>query len=159
MAFPEISGPLPLVGNPPLSFRFSVLFFALGRIPNPIDILFQKVSGLGVTVETEPVKVGGQNNPENLPIKVKYDNLVLHRGLVVGSPLVIEFNNAMYKFKFNPANVLVTLLDNTRLPIAAWFFRRAYPVRWSISDLDAESNSVMIEQIELNYESMQIMRL
>lgn len=159
MALPETPGPLPLVGNPPLSFRFGVLFFAIGDIPNPIDTLFQKVSGLVTTVETEPIKVGGQNNPENLPTKVKYDNLVLQRGLVVGSPLVIEFNDAMYKFKFSPANVLVTLLDNTRIPIAGWLFRRAYPVKWSVSDLDAEANSVVIEHIELTYESMQIMRI
>jgi hypothetical protein len=39
----EIPGPLPYVGNPPLSFRFGVLFFAGGVIPNPIDTLFQKV--------------------------------------------------------------------------------------------------------------------
>jgi phage tail-like protein len=159
MALPTLPGPLPLVGNPPLSFRFSVLFITSGVSPNPIDTLFQKVSGLGSTVETEPIKVGGQNHPEHLPMRVRYDNLVLQRGLVVGSPLVIQFNSAMFQFKFRPANVLVTLLDNTRIPIAGWLFMRAYPVKWSVSELDAEANSVVIEHIELNYEHMQIMRI
>jgi len=159
MALPEFPGPLPIVGNPPLSFRFSVLFMAAGAIPNPIDILFQKVSGLGSAVETESINVGGQYNVEQLPVRVKYENLVLQRGLVVGSPLVIEFNSAMFQFRFRPANVLVTLLDNTRIPIAGWLFMRAYPVKWSVSDLDAEANSVVIENIELNYEYMQTMRI
>jgi phage tail-like protein len=157
MALP---GPLPIVGNPPLGFRFGVLFFAGGVIPNPLDILFQKVSGLGSTVETTPVEEGGQNlYTQQLPKKIKYENLVLQRGVVVGSPLVIEFNVAMSQFKFSPSNVLVTLLDHTRLPIAGWLFMKAYPVKWSVSDLDADANSVVIEHMELTYQRMQVMRI
>ena len=160
MAIPELPGPLPIVGNPPLGFRFGVLFFAGGAIPNPLDIMFQKVSGLGSTVETTPLEEGGQNlYTQSLPTKIKYDNLVLQRGLVVGSPLVIEFNVTMSKFKFSPSNVLVTLLDNTRIPIAGWLFMNAYPVKWSVSDLDADANSVVIEHMELTYQRMQVLRI
>jgi phage tail-like protein len=160
MAIPEFPGPLPIVGNPPLGFRFSVLFFAGGTIPNPIDIMFQKVSGLGSTVETTTIEGGGQNlYTQSLPQKIKHENLVLQRGLVVGSPLAIEFNTAMSRFKFSPSNVLVTLLDHTRIPIAGWLFLHAYPVKWSISDLDAETNSVVIETMELTYHHMQVMRI
>lgn len=160
MAIPEFPGPLPIVGNPPLGFRFGVLFFAAGVIPNPIDIFFQKVSGLGSTVETIDVEEGGQNlYVQSLPKRVKYENLVLERGVVVGSPLVVEFNATMSLFKFSPSNVLVTLIDNTRIPIAAWLFMKAYPVKWSVSDLDADSNSVVIEHMELTYQRMQVMRI
>lgn len=156
----EVPGPLPFVGNPPLGFRFGVLFFALGVIPNPLDIMFQKVSGLGSTVETAPIEEGGQNlYTQKLPKKISYENLVLERGVVVGSPLVIEFNVAMSRFKFAPSNVLVTLLDNTRIPISAWLFMKAYPVKWSVSDLDATANSVVIEHMELAYQRMQVMRM
>ncbi len=156
----EIPGPLPIVGNPPLGFRFGVLFFAGGVIPNPLDTMFQKVSGIGSTVNTFTVEEGGQNlYSQLLPNKIQYDNLVLERGLVVGSPLVIEFNIAMSLFKFSPSNVLVTLLDNTLIPAASWLFMKAYPVKWSVSDLDAEANSVVIEHMELAYQRMQTIRL
>lgn len=156
----EVPGPLPFVGNPPLGFRFGVLFFALGVIPNPLDIMFQKVSGLGSTVETFPIEEGGQNlYTQKLPNKISYENLVLERGVVVGSPLAIEFNVAMSLFKFAPSNVLVTLLDNTRIPISAWLFMKAYPVKWSVSDLDATANSVVIEHMELAYQRMQVVRV
>ena len=155
-----VPGPLPIVGSPPLGFRFGVLFFAGGVIPNPLDILFQKVSGLGSSVETSPLEEGGQNlYSQALPKKIKYENLVLQRGLVVGSPLVVEFNIAMSQFKFSPSNVLVTLLDNTRIPIAGWLFMKAYPVKWSVSDLDADANAVVIEHMELTYQRMQVMRI
>jgi phage tail-like protein len=156
----SLPGPLPLVGNPPLGFRFGVVFFAGGAIPNPLDILFQKVSGLGSSVETSTIEEGGQNlYVQSLPKKIKYENLVLERGVVVGSPLVIEFNVTMSLFKFSPSNVLVTLLDNTRIPIAGWLFMKAYPVKWSVSDLDADANSVVIEHMELAYQRMQVMRI
>ena len=155
-----VPGPLPIVGSPPLGFRFGVLFFAGGIIPNPLDILFQKVSGLGSSVETSPLEEGGQNlYTQALPKKIKYENLVLQRGLVVGSPLVVEFNIAMSQFKFSPSDVLVTLLDNTRIPIAGWLFMKAYPVKWSVSDLDADANAVVIEHMELTYQRMQVMRI
>src|SRR5262245_46701296 len=105
----DIPGPLPIVGSPPLGFRFGVLFLTLGVIPNPLAILFQKVSGLGATVETQPVDEGGQNMySQLLPKKIQHENLVLERGMAVGSPLVIEFNATMSLFKFKPSNVLVT---------------------------------------------------
>lgn len=156
----DIPGPLPLAGNPPLGFRFGVLFLALGVIPNPLDILFQKVSGLGASVETYALEEGGQNlYSQLLPKKIQHENLVLERGLVVGSPLVIEFNVAMSLFKFKPSNILVTLLDHTRIPIASWLCLKAYPVKWSVSDLDADANTVVIEHMELAYQRLQAIRL
>ncbi len=156
----EVPGPLPIVGNPPLAFRFGVLFFAGGFIPNPLDTMFQKVSGLGSSVETATITEGGQNlYTQALPKKVKYENLVLERGMVVGSPLVVEFNTTMSLFKFCPSNVLVTLFDNTRIPIAGWLCMKAFPVKWSVSGLDATSNTVVIEHMELTYQRMQVIRL
>ena len=155
----EIPGPLPF-GNPPLGFRFGVLFLVGGAVPNPLDILFQKVSGLSSSITTTTVEEGGQNlYSQVLPDKVQHENLVLERGLVVGSPLVVEFNVAMSLFKFSPSNVLVTLLSEAGIPISAWLFLKAYPVKWSVSDLDAEANSVVIETMELAYQRLQVIRI
>jgi phage tail-like protein len=156
MVIPDIPGPLPIVGNPPLGFRFGVLFLVGGVIPNPLDTMFRKVSGIGASVDTTNIDEGGQNlYTQHVPNKIQYENLVLERGVVVGSPLGIEFNIAMSLFKFSPSNVLVTLLDNTYIPIASWLFMKAFPVKWSWSDLDAESNSVVIEHLELAYQRFQ----
>lgn len=93
-------------GDPPLGFRFGVFFFAGGAIPNPLDILFRKVSGLSTSVSTTEIKEGGQNvASHHLPDKIQHDNLVLERGLIVGSPLVIEFNAAMSSFQSDSAKV------------------------------------------------------
>jgi len=143
-----------------LGFRFGVYFFAGGVVPNPLDIRFQKVRGLSATVKTTPLSEGGQNlYTQQLPNSVEYGNLVLERGMVIGSPLNIEFNVAMSLFEFAPSNVLVTLFDESNVPISAWFFTNAYPVKWSTSDLDATQKNMLIDTLELAYARMQIMRI
>ena len=144
---------------PIIGMRFGVLFLAGGVLPNPLDIRFQKVSGLSAEVETEAVNEGGQNlYTQRLPKGIKYNNLVLERGMVVGSPLNLEFNATMSLFKFVTSNVLVTLLGEDKTPLAAWLFLKAYPVKWSTSDLAAEP-ALVIDTMELAYTRMQVMRV
>lgn len=146
--------------DPPLTHRFGVFFFAGGVIPNPIDIRFQKVSGLSAEIQTDSINEGGENlYAHRIPKKISYNNLVLERGMVVGSPLNIEFNVAFSLFKFAPSNVLVTLFNEDNVPLAGWFFTKAYPVRWSTSDLDASANSVVIDTMELAYTRFQVIKL
>lgn len=147
------------MSDPLLGMRFAVLFLAGGVVPNPLDIRFQRVSGLSMTVDTEPLREGGQNlYTQQLPTGVSHGNLVLERGFVVGSPLVAEFEATMSGFKFAPGNVLVSLLGEDKAPRAAWLFLRAFPVKWSTADLNAEP-AVLIDTMELAYGRMQVMRV
>lgn len=149
-----------LMATPILGMRFSVLFMAGGVLPNPIDLRFAKVSGLAMTVQTETVTEGGQNlYTQQLPQRVGHGNLVLERGMVVGSPLNLEFNAAFSSFKFATSNVLVSLLSEDRLPLAAWLFMKAWPVKWSTSDLDAGQPNLVIDTMELAYGRMQVLRV
>ena len=108
---------LTLQKEPLLGFRFLVTFLIAGVIPNPLDLRFQKVRGLKATVRTTTVSEGGQNlYVQKLPQGIEYENLVLERGMVVGSPLDIEFNVAMSLFKFSPSNVLVFLAERRQNP-------------------------------------------
>lgn len=143
-----------------LGFRFGVFFFIGGVLPNPLDIRFQKVSGLSAEVTTRTVNEGGQNlYTHRLPQRVSYGNLVLERGMVVGSPLNIEFNVAMSMFKFAAGNVLVTLFGENKVPLAGWLFIKTYPVKWSTSNLDASEKNLVIDTMELSYRRMQMLRI
>ncbi|HZN91128.1 MAG TPA: phage tail protein [Myxococcales bacterium] len=143
-----------------LGSRFAATFFAAGVVPNPIDLRFQRVSGLSTTVETTTVNEGGQNlHSHRLPKRVTYGNLVLERGFMIGSPLNVEFNAAMSLFKFLPSNVMITLLSGEAVPLAAWMFIKAFPVRWATADLNAAEDRVLIDTLELSYASMQALRV
>ncbi len=78
---------------------------------------------------------------------------------MVGSLLNLEFNAAMSLFKFAPSNVIVTLLSEIGVPLAAWMFIKAFPVRWSTADLDASADKLLIDTIELAYTRMQALRI
>ncbi|MBL8350896.1 MAG: phage tail protein [Burkholderiaceae bacterium] len=148
------------MATPIIGMRFAVLFMAGGVVPNPLDLRFSKVSGLSMTVETEALAEGGQNlYTQQLPRSVSHGNLVLERGMVVGSPLNIEFNASLSTFKFVTSNVLVTLLSEDGLPMAAWLFMKAWPVKWSTSDLDATTPGLVIDTMELAYARMQVLRV
>ena len=145
---------------PPLSFRFSVWILSGGILPSATDFRFQKVSGIGSTVSTRTFNEGGQNlYVHRLPERVEYENLVLERGLALGSRLTAGFDLAMMFFEFVPSNVLVMLHEKGGAPAAAWMFRNAYPVNWEVSEFDADENAVVIERMEMAYQNMLVMRI
>jgi phage tail-like protein len=147
--------------DPPMAFRFGVIFFAKGIFPNPIDIRFQKVSGISAAIETSAVEEGGENLSSGFrfPEKVNYENLRLERGLTLLSPLNNEFDKAMTDLKLRPSGVLVILFAESGLPFSAWLFRKAYPVKWSITDLDAGASNVVVETMELAYQEFKPIRI
>ncbi|MCG8336765.1 MAG: phage tail protein [Proteobacteria bacterium] len=146
--------------TPPVGFHFVVVFYFDGFTINPLDTHFQKVSGISSEIKTSTLEEGGENlYTHRFPDKVTYGNLSLERGFVSGSPLNIEFNVAMSTLEVRPGNVLVALLDDDGLPVAAWLFWKTYPVKWKISDMDANSNTVVIESMELAYTRIQTLKV
>lgn len=145
---------------PPLGFRFGVVFLLMGAIPNPIDFRFQSVSGIGMTLTTQPVEEDAFSNERTfLPKKTTYSNLVLERGVLLGSPLTIAIEEAFDLMQFVPIDVLVSVFNESMVPIKVWKFHKAFPVKWSISGIDANSSNVLMESIELKYRSFSRMAL
>jgi len=152
MAINQSYAALSALERPPVAFHFLVTFYVGGVVENPIDIRFQRVSGISADISPETYEEGGQNLfSHRFPNRVSYGNLILERGLMIGSPLAMEFKAALNTFTFLPGNVQVFLLDGNSDPVASWMFLKTYPVRWSISDLNATSNEVVIETMELAY--------
>lgn len=146
--------------QPPVGFYFVVNFFAGGLAPNPVDIRFQRVSGLKASMSPVTLEEGGQNTfVHRLPGRFTYDNLVLERGLTIASMVNLEFQQAMTTFRFNTGNVLVTLLNESDAPVSAWLFLKTFPVSWASSDLNADENRVVIDTLELAYTRFQRINL
>ncbi|NVO10590.1 MAG: phage tail protein [Bacteroidales bacterium] len=136
---------------PPTGFHYFVRFEKLHKgIP---DIGFQKVSGINSTINTEEYQEGGENRfKHRLPNPPSFSNLILERGMLIGSQLMQWFNDSIEGFKFEPSDVTVILLNDLHIPIQAWNFVNAIPVKWTFSDLNAMENKVFIETVELSYQ-------
>lgn len=140
---------------PPVGFHFKVEFD--GITDQETDVQFQTVSGLSVDIETEEFSEGGENRfKHKFPVRTKFPNLVLKRGMVTDSKLIDWCKDAIESFEFSPANLTVKLLNGDHEPLITWNIVHAYPVKWDIGDLNAEENKLVIETIELSYNYFRI---
>jgi len=135
---------------PPVSFHFKVEFTGIST--QEADIQFQSVAGLSVDIETEEFAEGGENRfKHKFPVRTKFPNLVLKRGMMTDSKLIEWCRDAIESFQFAPIDLTVKLLNEEHEPLVTWNVVHAYPVKWNVSDLNAEENKIAIETIELAY--------
>lgn len=135
---------------PYVGFHFLVEVEGIG---DEVDKRFQEVSGLNVSVNTEDYAEGGENHfVHKLPKGTSYDNLVLKRGVFKKSGKIANWcNRTIESLKIEPKNILVSLLNEDHQILISWNVIHAYPVKWSFSGLNAESNDLLIENIEFTY--------
>ena len=138
---------------PPSAFYFKVVF---STALVTADTSFQEVSGISSEIEVEPVVEGGENRfVHQLPKAVKHPNLVLKRGIAnITSPLVHWCRSTLendFLKPIEPRQIHVFLLNAEKIPIRAWSFANAFPVKWEIDGFNSTKSEVAIEKIELSY--------
>ena len=142
----------------PVGFHFKVEFHGVEMKQD--DHQFQSVSGLSIDLETEEIAEGGENRfKHKIPVRTKFPNLVLKRGMLTDSGVITWCRNALENFVFEPIDITVSLLqknsdessESDSVPLQSWSFVHAYPVKWNVSDLNAEDNKYVIETLELAY--------
>lgn len=143
---------------PHVSFHFSVSFNGIGR--SVIDSQFQSVSGLSVEMQTETVAEGGENRFEHsLPVRSKYNDLVLKRGLFTDSELIYWCFEAFESTIIKPVSLNISMLNEDGNPLFTWHVVHAWPKKWSVSDFNAEQNALAIETFELNYRYFRTLKI
>jgi len=134
---------------PPWGFYYKVEF---GISKNSNDVRFQTVSGLSVEYDYENFKEGGENRFEHkLPVRTKYADLVLKRGMVVDSEVISWFNNAFRDREFVPTDINVILMNEKGEPLRVWKVAHAIPKKWVVSDLNSTENAIVVETMEITY--------
>jgi phage tail-like protein len=140
---------------PPWGFYYKVEF-SISRERN--DVRFQSVSGLSVEYDTEEYKEGGENRfTHKLPVRTKYADLVLKRGMLTG-PAVLAGNSVVKWFldafrdrTFSAADINVILMNEKSEQLRTWKVAHAVPRKWTVSDFNANESSLVIETLELSY--------
>lgn len=136
---------------PPVGFHFKVEFQDLDK--EDVDVRFQSVTGLAIDMQTQSVNEGGEHRFEHvLPIRTKYSNLVLKRGLTQNSKLIEWCTDAFQTLTIYPKDVLVHLLNEEHEPLMTWNIVQAWPKKWSVSDFNAEKGALVLETLELQYQ-------
>lgn len=136
---------------PPVGFHFKVEVLDLPGMDS--DVRFTEVSGLSVEMGTEEIAEGGENRfIQKYPTRTKYAELVLKRGLLPDSEVLKWIRQNIEDLNIQPKDVDVKLLNENHEPLVTWHIAKAYPTKWSVSDFNATSNTVVIETLQLFYQ-------
>lgn len=134
---------------PPWGFYYKVEF---GISSNQNDVRFQSVSGLSVEYDYESFKEGGENRFEHkLPVRTRYADMVLRRGMLTDSEIINWFTRAFRDRQFEPTDINVILMNEKGEPLRTWKIAQAIPKKWLVSDLNSTENAIVIETMELTY--------
>ncbi len=104
--------------------------------------------------DTEDYKEGGRNDfVHKFLSTTKYPNIVLKKGITNSDTLYMWYRDVMRGI-VTLKQISVVLLDSQKNEVKRWSFQNAYPVKWSASNLNSTSNSVMIETLELVHQGL-----
>lgn len=146
--------------TPPVGFYFAVQVLNQNAKPYPpADAAFQEVSGISVSLATESINEGGQNQfAHKVPGRATYSDLVLKRGLLVRSSALAAWCDRTFRNdkeqKVEPSIIKVTLLDANSAgkgALVSWVFTNAYPIKWDISPFGSQKSEIVVESITFTY--------
>jgi phage tail-like protein len=144
---------------PPPGFRFTLSLVGLGTplfLMTSIDASFKEISGIEAKFDVEEVEEGGENRYiHRLPKGGRYPNLVLKRGYVTQASFLAEWVSltvgSTLTVPIIPQTLVVMLLDPDAIPLVAWTFTNAWPVRWAVSNLNSMESEILTETLEFSY--------
>jgi len=139
----------------PVGFHFKAEFDVPGASDR--DMRFRDVSGLTMELEEQTLNEGGENRfSHKFPVRGRYPDLVLKRGLLIDSGLRDWIFDAVHNLVIRPSTVWVTLLDQDHAPLQTFTVVGAWPKKWVISDFSAESSAIVVESLELAYQYFRV---
>ena len=145
--------------NPTSFFPSPAFNFAL-KINNDTagtgQVSFQEVSGISMERDVVEVAEGGVNSfVHQVPVIIKYQNLVLKRGVAAKNTVLLKWLESVMGIEqlnpIKPKTLRVGLLDAENKMLTSWVFQDAYPVKWTIADFESMENYVAIETLEFAY--------
>jgi phage tail-like protein len=114
---------------------------------------FARVKGLSRDIKHESYREGGVNDYEHkLVTQVTYPVVVLERGLALDDLWQWAMDTADGEVKRK--TIRLRLQDEANDKQWAWQIEHALPVKWSVSDLDANASPVVMESLELAHHGL-----
>jgi phage tail-like protein len=134
--------------DPIHSFRFKV------EISGLLVGGFSEVSGLEANTEFDEYREGGVNDyTHKLPKTTKYSNLILKKGMTDSKDL-FNWHQDVVVGNIQRKNITIFIVDATGTRVREWTFQDAFPIKWTRSELKADSNSLSVESIEIAHHGL-----
>jgi phage tail-like protein len=113
---------------------------------------FSECTGLSAEYETIEYQPGGAPSPVKLRGAIKYPNVVLKRGITSEDALIRWFFRS--QMPEERPDLTLTLMGPDGKPVQRWVFHQAFPIKWHGPGMNAASNGVASESLELGHAGM-----
>lgn len=114
---------------------------------NPTPVA--EVTGIEVDIAAVLTREGSDlTSAQKQPGQLSYTNLVLQRPLTKDLTFWVWIQEVIAGSP-SEKSMTVTLLDSRQAPAIKWAFKNAFPVRWTGPALNALSNDVATETLEV----------
>lgn len=116
---------------------------------------FSEISAPDITIEPIEYREGNfsVNTAGKQPGLVKYGNITLKWGTVSGHTLY-DWAKEVENGTITRKTVVISLQDDLHKEIAKWTAISAWPTKYTAPDMNATSNEVAVEQLELVHEGI-----
>jgi phage tail-like protein len=119
---------------------------------------FSEVTGLNV--EHQIIEYREGSSPDFSMIKMpglrKYSNITLKRGMVKSDNEFFKWLNSSALNTVERRDLTISLLNQAHEPVVVWKVKNAWPSKMDSGSLDAKSNDVAIESLELANEGITV---
>jgi phage tail-like protein len=116
---------------------------------------FQECSGFNATTDAvEHREQGLSTRPHRFRETAKRGRIVLKSGVTADRTLLDWWARSV-RGEIERKNGSVVPLDRLGEGVGRWNFERAWPSKWVGPDLNAESNEIAIEELELTHEGIE----
>jgi phage tail-like protein len=114
---------------------------------------FSRVKGLARETRHESYREGGVNDYEHkLATLTAYGTLILERGLA--DTTLWDWHEDVVGGTIQRKKISVILQDDTGEEVWRWHADGAFPVKWSVTDLDASASQVVVESVEFAHQGL-----
>jgi phage tail-like protein len=125
-------------------------------------ISFTEVTGL--VMEREKIEYRHSDSKDfnkiSMPGMAKNNNITLKRGKFEND---FDFNTWMEEIANERVekrrDVIIRLLNEKHIPVAAWSAARCFPVKITAPDLKSDANEIAVESIEIAHEGLKLMKV
>jgi phage tail-like protein len=115
---------------------------------------FKEITGVESEVEIIEYKDGDDPITRKRPGKAKYKNICLKRGFVK-DPSLLEWYKKVLAGKTERKSGSVIYLDRENKEVLRYNFFEAWPCRWKAPELNAHSDTHVVEEIEFVVEKVE----
>jgi phage tail-like protein len=142
--------------EPYSGLNFELTIEGVSQDGQAVGATFKEVSGFDSTVEVIEYRSGADSlNVIKIPGLNKHGNITLKWG-ANGTALFWNWILRAMDGQVQRANGSIKLLDENRVEVMRWDFTRAWPTKYTGPSLNASTNEIGLETLEMAVEKMRL---